>query len=205
MLIEDDKITFRTVTIGDSCVGKTCIINRFIRDSFNPEQRNTVGSLFDSFTAEREGHSIIVHLWDTAGQEQYRSLGTVYFRSAAAAFVVFDITNRQSFKNCGEWLTSFRGSSGDSPVVFLVGNKCDMSNENRQVTEDEARSFAIENGMKYFETSALTGENVQLLFDSLVDELYKTNIQDSSRIVNVSKLAGMTPENQTSHEKNGCC
>ncbi|OHT13480.1 Ras family protein [Tritrichomonas foetus] len=184
MLLEDSKITFRTVTIGDTCVGKTCIINRFLRSTFDQDQTNTIGSLFETYTTDRGAHNIELHLWDTAGQEQYRSLGSVYFRSAAAALIVYDITNKQSFLNCEQWLKSFRDASGEQSLVFLVGNKSDLDSQ-RDVTREEAQLWADKNGCAAFwETSAKTGDNVVELFEKIVDELYKSYVLDSPAVMN---------------------
>lgn len=182
MLVEDDKITFRTVTIGDSSVGKTSIVNKFVRNRFNPDEPNTIGALYDSFQEVRDGHQIEIQIWDTAGQEQYRALSPVYFRSAAAAVIVFDVTNTESFNNVGGWLTSFREVSTDKAVIVIVGNKVDLE-ANRKVTREEAEDFAKRNDCEYAETSASTGVGVHELFKfKLVDLLVKRNLEEMSSI-----------------------
>jgi small GTP-binding protein len=170
MLIDDDKLTFRTVTIGDSCVGKTSVVNKFIRDHFDPNEKNTIGTLYDSYTEEHEGRRIEVQIWDTAGQEQYRSLSPVYFRSAAAALVVFDITNRTSFLNLDDWITSFRSANTQKAFLFLVGNKKDLA-DMRAVTDEEAREWAARQNCAYFETSARTGDGLAELFKHVASTL----------------------------------
>ena len=204
MLLEDSKITFRTVTIGDSSVGKTCIINRFLKSTFDSNQTNTIGSLFEIHTTERDGHQIEVHLWDTAGQEQYRSLGSVYFRSAAAALIVYDITSRQSFSNCDEWLRSFREASGDQSIVFLVGNKVDLDAQ-REVAASEAKAWAEKNNCAgVFETSAKTGQNVEEMFRLIIDELYKNYVLDSPQVQDtLHQKVGL--DGQSTEKKDGCC
>ena len=184
MLVEDDKITFRTVTIGDSSVGKTSIVNRFVRDRFNPNEQNTIGALYDSFQEVRDGQEIQVQIWDTAGQEQYRSLSPVYFRSAAAAIIVFDVTNRDSFANVKSWLDSFRAVSNEKSIVIICCNKIDL--DGRAIEENEAKDFATHNDCAYVETSAKTGEGVNELFRStLIDLLVRKYLEDPSAHLHV--------------------
>ena len=178
MLVDNEKVTFRVVTIGDSSVGKTCIINRFLRNSFDGNEPNTIGALYDSYYQECNGKTIEIQLWDTAGQEQYRALGPVYFRSASAALVVFDITNRDSFNNLLDWIKAFRNVSGDNTIVIVVGNKCDLSD--RAVQVQEAKEWASVNDCSYVETSAKTGQGVKLLFDELVSLLAKRTFEDNT-------------------------
>ena len=211
MLLEDSKITFRTVTIGDSSVGKTCIVNRFISDNFDPNQTNTIGALFKTYGTQRGGNDIELHLFDTAGQEQYRAIGSAYFRSAAAALIVYDITNRQSFLNCDSWLKSFRETSPDQSLVFLVGNKLDMdtpkleddnsSKSLREVQTSEGEKWAKENKcIAFFETSAKTGDNISKLFETVIDKLYSNNVLESPQVLNTLHIQNndLPQENQKS-------
>ncbi|KAK8886707.1 hypothetical protein M9Y10_042174 [Tritrichomonas musculus] len=215
MLLEDSKITFRTVTIGDSSVGKTCIVNRFISDNFDPNQTNTIGSLFKTYSTKRDGRDIELHLFDTAGQEQYRAIGSAYFRSAAAALIVYDISNRQSFLNCDEWLRSFREASPDQSLVFLIGNKLDMDktvnseSDNstislREVQKSEGEEWAQKNKcVRFFETSAKTGENVNKLFEEVISELYKNNVLESPQVLNTLHIQDNS--NQQDTNQKSCC
>jgi small GTP-binding protein len=165
----EEKLTFRVVTIGDSSVGKTSIINRFLRDTFEPDEPNTIGVLYDSFVQECNGTPIEIQLWDTARQEQYRALGPVYYRNAGAALVVFDVSNRSSFENISDWIRSFRNVSAESATVIIIGNKCDRCD--RAVSPEDAKLWAKSNGAPYIETSAKTGQGVNFLFDHLVSTL----------------------------------
>jgi small GTP-binding protein len=170
MIAESEIETFRVVTIGDSSVGKTSIVNRFIHGQFRSDEPNTVGALYESYTEEHNGRQIEVQVWDTAGQEQYRSLSPVYFRSAAAAILVFDLTNRTSYENLEGWLTCFRSASGDKNLIFLVGNKTDLVSK-RRVSEQEAQDWAKENGCQYYETSAHNATGIPELFSSVAKTL----------------------------------
>ena len=104
-----DSTTFRAVTIGESSVGKTCLVNRFIRNKFNNAEANTVGAIYDTYTERRGDQSIEVQIWDTAGQEKFRSLAPVYYRGADAAVVVFDMTKPSTFQCLQSWIDDFKG------------------------------------------------------------------------------------------------
>lgn len=203
MLIEEEKITFRSVTIGDSSVGKTCIVNRFLQDKFNPAEPNTIGTLYESFQDVRDGRALEIQIWDTAGQEQYRSLGPIYYRSSAAALVVFDISNRKSFDDIGVWVQEFRNVAGENTVVLLVGNKVDLE-EKRVVSKEEAEEWAKKNSCIYCETSARNGEGIKPLFTLLVDELMKMyNGDDGMKVVSRSK--NLEQNNNNNNGGSGGC
>ena len=200
MLIEDERITFRVVVIGSSSVGKTSIINKFLHDKFNDKEPNTVGALYESFEEERNGQQMTIQIWDTAGQEQYRSLATVYFRGAAGAIIVYDVTNTPSFNSLEDWLKTFRNSNDSKTVIFVVGNKCDLSGD-RRILADEACKWAESKGCIYIETSAATGENIDDLFKQLVDELAKSNLEGGPRVLSAPKRL----QANKGEEKKGCC
>lgn len=200
MLIEEDKITFRTVTIGDSSVGKTSVVGKFIRGTFDANEKNTIGALYDFFKVTRDSQEIEVQVWDTAGQEQYRSLSPVYFRSAAAAIIVFDITNRSSFESVSTWLNEFRNVCSDKAVILLLGNKVDLD-LSRKVELYEANDFAEKNDCHYFETSAKTGAGIQEVFDQLVDLLIKENLGDTAAHIHGNESVLNL---KAADESNGC-
>lgn len=203
MLIEEDKITHRVVTIGDSSVGKTCIVNRFINDYFRNDQSNTVGSNMETFIEERDGVKIEIQIWDTAGQEQYRSLGVVYYRGAAAVFFVFDLTNLKSFKNLDGWLEAFQQAGSDDAIFFLVGNKADVE-ESREVDKVDIDDWAQQHNCKYFETSAKTGQNIKELYQALVNELFNSTTRECPTYQNVLKTNEQVPQNNNQNQQK-CC
>jgi small GTP-binding protein len=201
MLIEDDKLTFRVVTIGDSSVGKTSIVKKFIHGRFDAFEKNTVGALYESFTDKVGGRDLEVQIWDTAGQEQYRSLSPVYFRSAAAALLVFDITNRQSFENLDDWLLSFRNAGTDQAILFLLGNKADL-HEQQNVKTGEGEEWAASHGCRYFETSAKTGDGIAEVFKAVVEKLAGDNLGD---IEPQLKRTNVGIEGSGTTGDGGCC
>jgi small GTP-binding protein len=174
-----DRVVCRAVTIGDASVGKTSIVGRFIRKFFDPNEANTVGACYDSFTSEYQGHRIQVEIWDTAGQEEYRALAPIYFRNAAAAILVFDLTNSLSFDHIDAWLKSFRDVAGERASALLVGNKTDR--EGRAVLPSKATEWADAHGCCYIETSAATGDGIKELFARLVAVLAEAKLVDEPR------------------------
>lgn len=203
MLIDDEKITQRVVTIGDSSVGKTCIVNRFINDCFRSDQANTVGSSMETFFEERDGVKLEIQIWDTAGQEQYRSLGAVYYRGAAAVFFVFDLTNFKSFKNLDGWHEAFLQAGSDDAIFILVGNKSDAV-EAREVARGDIDEWARNHNCTYFETSAKTGDNIRELYAALVDRLFAAATRECQIFQNVLRSDDQeSSKNEVANQK--CC
>lgn len=120
---------FKFVVIGDSSVGKSCIVLRFIEGVFNPDQENTIGVEFGAKVANVNGTNVKIQIWDTAGQEAFQSITRSYYRGAAGVLLVFDLTNRDSFKNTERWLQETKNNASDEMVVCLVGNKSDLGDK----------------------------------------------------------------------------
>jgi small GTP-binding protein len=145
-------------------VGKTSIINRYLQKyDFDPHEANTIGAMYDSHEIQRDDRIIELQIWDTAGQEQYRSLGSTYFRNAHGAVVVFDLTASHSYANVPYWVQSFRSVAGRDRAALIVGNKSDLT-ETRAVVWGDAADWATEHNCQYLETSALSGEGIDIAF-----------------------------------------
>jgi small GTP-binding protein len=157
----------RIVTIGEPSVGKTSIVNR-VTDKFNELEEPTVGAAWQLITQTKDGKTIELQIWDTAGQEKFRALGPLYYRDAQVAIVVYDITNRPSFEMLEPWIEGFTSVAGSDSDIVVVGNKTDLESE-RDVTQKEGRDWAVDRGLRFFETSAKTGANVKELFEALGD------------------------------------
>ena len=168
-----DPLTHRVVLIGDSQVGKTSLIHRFVRNSYEKQQKNTVGAVFHTYEEEINGQKVIMQIWDTAGQEKYRSLGPIYYRNASAGVAVFDVTNVDSLTGLQQWIDDFKRHT-DNPLLFVVGNKMDLRQDDVGMSDAQANEFAEKNGAKLFLTSAKTGQNVKELFKDVFDELVKS-------------------------------
>jgi small GTP-binding protein len=194
----EGKLTFRAVLIGDASVGKTSILNKFLRDVFDPNELNTVGAFYDSYSRQRDGREVQIELWDTAGQEEYRALGPIYFRNASAALVVFDITSIESFSHLTEWIKSFRNVTGDNTKIVIVGNKCDL--EDRAVEMQIAEDWAKSQHCSYVETSAATGLGIDQLFEGLIDRLTERLVGEPS-----SPSVLQRPALEPAQGNGGCC
>ncbi|XP_055984819.1 ras-related protein Rab-39B [Sorex fumeus] len=165
---------FRLIVIGDSTVGKSCLIRRFTEGRFAQVSDPTVGVDFFSRLVEIEpGKRIKLQIWDTAGQERFRSITRAYYRNSVGGLLLFDITNRRSFQNVHEWLEETKVHVQPYQIVFvLVGHKCDLDTQ-RQVTRHEAEKLAAAYGMKYIETSARDAINVEKAFTDLTRDIYE--------------------------------
>ena len=132
---------FKYIIIGDSNVGKSCIVQRFIEGEFNAELENTIGVEFGAKEIKINNKLVKLQIWDTAGQEAFQSITRSYYRSSAGALVVFDLTNRQPFENCKKWFSEISEHGNQEMVITLVGNKCDLTDK-REVSLEEAESLA---------------------------------------------------------------
>ena len=176
MIIPEARV-LRVVMIGDSSVGKTCIVERFIHSTFTPERQNTIASMYETYSEKRNDEEIQLQIWDTAGEEKFKSLGHIYYRDASGAVVVFDMTNRTSFQNVSEWIELFRSTAGDGPGICIVGNKVDRVDD-IVISEKEAQEWAKSKGLAFFPTSAATGSGIKDVFSYMIDLLVtETGVQ----------------------------
>ncbi|XP_063700689.1 ras-related protein Rab-4B [Culicoides brevitarsis] len=160
---ESYDFLFKFLVIGSAGTGKSCILHQFIESKFKEGSSHTIGVEFGSKIINVGGKSIKLQIWDTAGQERFRSVTRSYYRGAAGALLVYDITNRDSFNVLENWLSDARTLASPNIVILLVGNKRDLEDE-REVTFIEASNFAQANEMVFLETSAKSGENVEEAF-----------------------------------------
>lgn len=154
---EDNSIgdVFKIVFLGDSGVGKTNIMSRFARNTFNINSKPTIGVDFALKNVKLGPHVIRLQIWDTAGQERYKTFTSTYYKDAQGIIFVYDVTNKESFENISKWISNAESHVDLSQTaIILIGNKMDLENE-RQVGTEEARDFAQKNSMLFFETSAL--------------------------------------------------
>ncbi|XP_075432272.1 ras-related protein Rab-8B-like [Ascaphus truei] len=157
---------FKLLLIGDSGVGKTCLLFRFSEDAFNTTFISTIGIDFKIRTIELDGKKIKLQIWDTAGQERFRTITTAYYRGAMGIMLVYDITNEKSFDNIKNWIRNIEEHASSDVERMILGNKCDM-NDKRQVSRERGEKLAIDYGIKFLETSAKSSINVEEAFFTL--------------------------------------
>ncbi|XP_066936936.1 ras-related protein ORAB-1-like [Clytia hemisphaerica] len=182
---------FKILIIGDSGTGKSSLLIRFCDDFFSDKFISTIGVDFKIKTIALDEKLVKLQIWDSAGQERFRTLTTTYYRGAHAIIIVYDVTDRSTFVNIGTWLAEINKNATENVIIALVGNKCDI--QERQVEYEAARAFADRLGVLFLETSAKEDINIQRLFNELAHELKKRlgdpleskhNSSDFSRTVN---------------------
>jgi small GTP-binding protein len=158
------------VTIGEESVGKTSITTRLVSDSFNPYEPGTIGANFHQYTDVICGKPVEIQIWDTAGQEKFKSICPLYFRNAVAAVCVFSLNNKPSFLQLKQWIEDFLEITGGKPLIYIAANKCDMETE-YQLDLSEARDWAEAQRYPLYVTSAKTGDGIRDLFHDLAQSL----------------------------------
>lgn len=173
----------KLVLLGDSAVGKSSIVQRFVKNTFDEFRESTIGAAFITKTIQLDPQtSIKFEIWDTAGQERYKSLAPMYYRNANAAILMFDLTDSQSFDKMIKWENELNLQAPENLIIKIVGNKLDLKNKPSSNLIEDAKIMDFINkndkNLSYIETSAKTGENVDKLFESIAqdlpEELFKT-------------------------------
>merc|ERR1712216_678125 len=167
---------FKLVLLGEGAVGKSSLVLRFVRGQFFEYQESTIGAAFLTQNVSLNDYTVKFEIWDTAGQERYHSLAPMYYRGAAAAIVVYDITNRDTFQRGKQWVKELQRQGNPNTVIALAGNKSDLASK-RKVEPEEAESYASDNGIFFMETSAKTATNVNELFVAIARKLPKNTPQ----------------------------
>ena len=162
------------IIIGDAAVGKSNLLLRFAQNDFKMEYQLTIGVEFGAKNIEINNKKYRLQIWDTAGQENYRSITRAYYKNSVCAILVYDITNRDSFEHISSWIDDCLSQSPKTVFMVLVGNKSDLS-EKRRVTIEEGQQMAKNHNLLFFETSAKTGENIDQTIRFLVKEVINKN------------------------------
>mmetsp|Transcript_44786 Transcript_44786/g.71642 ORF Transcript_44786/g.71642 Transcript_44786/m.71642 type:complete len:201 (-) Transcript_44786:478-1080(-) len=191
---------FKLVLLGDTSVGKSSIVIRFVKGQFSEYQESTIGAAFLTQTVPVQDCTVKFEIWDTAGQERYHSLAPMYYRGAAAAIVVYDITSQESFHRAKSWVKELQRQGNPDVVIALAGNKIDREEE-REVAAADAKQYADDNSLYFIETSAKTNVNVRELFLAIARQLPKENDNDA----NENGFILEDDAYQQDPKKGGCC
>ncbi|BFZ19284.1 hypothetical protein BsWGS_22323 [Bradybaena similaris] len=196
MSMRDIKICL----LGDSGVGKSSIVMRFVTNTFKSALESTIGASFMTKTIVVDGDTFKFQIWDTAGQEKYRALAPMYYRGSAAAIIVYDVTRETSFHAVKAWVHELQRHGPSKIVIAIAGNKCDLE-DLREVRYNDAEEYAREIGAIFCETSAMTASNVPELFDSVARLLPP---EDNGGSIS-SQTGSNTVNLRNTKKKNRCC
>ena len=165
----------KIVLLGNINVGKTSIASRYCKNSFNEHHINTIGGAYQQQKVVLSNGSMVkLHIWDTSGQERFRAMTNLYYRDAQVAILTYDITSESSFQGIEFWIEELKYKvENENMLLYLVGNKSDVSNEERKISKEKGKKFAEDNNMIFFETSAKTGEGVKELFVNVASQVYE--------------------------------
>lgn len=206
---------FKYIIIGDSAVGKSCLLLQFTDKRFQPVHDLTIGVEFGARMISIDGKQIKLQIWDTAGQESFRSITRSYYRGAAGALLVYDITRRDTFNHLTTWLDDARQHSNSNMVIMLIGNKTDLESK-RAVTREEGDQFGNDHGLVFMETSAKTSANVEEAFINTAKQIYQKIQEGIFDIKNESNGIKVGPQHSGGSgnvnvtaagdmDKGGCC
>ena len=204
---KENEKEIKVILLGDSGVGKTCIINRYIKDEFNPNSKTTLGSNASSKVIKRDQVSYILNLWDTTGQEKYHSITNLFIKGSNVVVLVYSIDLLESFKGLDYWYKSVQEKlGGNKYVLAIVGSKSDLiKNEEEEVSEEEAKKFAEEkNAIFKLVSSKEDPEGINNLFDTLLDELIKKNYLNENENENYVITRKNLVNKEKAKKKNRC-
>jgi len=210
---KDYDYLFKLVLIGDSGVGKSCLLLRFADDNFTDSYISTIGVDFRFRTITIDKKTVKLQIWDTAGQERFRTITSAYYRGADGIIMVYDVTSAESFDHVEEWLSEVDRYANENTAKLLIGNKADLIDE-KQVSEETAQKFADKLGIPFLETSAKTATNVDQAFLTMAKELIKAREAAAANGTSVKKgpnsssssggiVVKPTPDSKTNNSP--CC
>lgn len=187
---------FKLVLLGESAVGKSSLVLRFVKCQFHEFQESTIGAAFRTQTVCLDDTTVKFEIWDTAGQERYHSLAPMYYRGAQAAIVVYDVTNADTFARAKNWVKELFRQASPNIIIALAGNKADLAKK-RQVQFEDAQAYADDNGLLFMETSAKTAMNVNELMVLIAKNLPKNQTKE------ITPLSVVQPSSKKANDK--CC
>jgi len=200
----DYDYLFKYLIIGNSGVGKSCLLIRFTDDKFEEGYVTTIGVDFKIKTLEIEGKSVKLQIWDTAGQERFRNIVSTYYKGGHGIMMVYDITDLESFRNLDLWLKEIEKNASKNVYKILIGNKNDMEKE-RKVSFEKGMEFADLHGMKFFETSAKENKNVEEAFKEMTKDIINSLKKVNEKIKSNSNFVIEKKKGKDLNKKRGCC
>ena len=198
---------FKLIIVGDTNVGKTNIMSKYIKDQFNITSKSTIGVEFGTKILEIDNKKVKAQIWDTAGQERYKSITSAYYKGAKGAFIVYDITNKSTFESVDKWIKDLNSYGDKNLTMLLIGNKSDLEVKriiNKEEGEEKEKSFEL----GFIETLAYNGDNIDQAFDIMLKEVLKRYIVEND--VNNDEFEGGTGNNielvkKNETKKKKCC
>ena len=203
---------YKIILIGDTGVGKTALLSKYLKGVFPKSPLSTVATEFATKIIQiKDGGSIKAQIWDTAGEEKYKSITFHHYRKSVGALIVYDITKRITFLNVMNWYDDLMLKADKDCIIALIGNKLDLIQKNerkRDVTKEEAQEYANENNMLFYETSAYNGDNISDIFEELLQTIYterrKIKKLDTNENQNTINIHSKIENNFVHKEECGC-
>ena len=207
MADEDYEMMVKVILIGDSAVGKTNILSKYLKGIFQENSKATVGVEFGSKIFKIDNHNIKAQIWDTAGQEKYKAITGAYYKGSKGAFVVYDITRKDTFESADRWINDLKLTADPKINIILIGNKCDLEDK-REVLKEQGEEKAKSFGCAFLETSAMKGDNIDKGFEMMVSEIFKKyggETLDDDEFGTVERGEDINIDNKNTNKKKGCC
>ena len=196
----------KLILIGDASVGKTNILNKYLKNEFDPNSKSTLGVELGTKNVKIDNKIIKVQIWDTAGQERYKAITSTYYKGAKGAIIVYDITRKLTFDNIDKWIADLKINGDENIMIFLVGNKSDLNN-NREVSKDEGINKSEKYNVPFLETSALQGDNIDRVFEELIQTVYVNNseelLEENKKAINNG--VDINEDDKDNNKENKCC
>ena len=202
---ESYDLLFKLILIGDSCVGKSNILLKYLKNEFDPNSRATVGVEFGTKNIIINNKKIKIQIWDTAGQERYRSITSAYYKGAKGALIVYDITRKCTFDNIDKWISDLKLNGDKNICIVILGNKSDLDDK-REVSKDDGIKKSEMYKTAFLETSALNGDNIGKAFDEIIDQIIQNNksfFEDNNK-KEMDKGVNLNESNKD-NDKKKCC
>lgn len=200
---KDYDYLFKVVLIGDQNVGNSSILCRLTKNSFSTNTSATYGVEFSHKTKTIDGKTVKTQIWDTSGQEKFRATTSTFYRGAVGALVIYDITNEESFIRVGFWANDLKSCAGPEVAITLVGNKADLG-DSRVVTKEEGWALSNEYDSCFIETSALSGVNIETVFEQLICRVYENTLRKGPVMALNSRIALLKSEWNSLKRRDAC-